>query len=205
MSVGAVSDSEVVEGTGWGDNSNSASSSRSSSRLELSSIMENEKNTSFLQSSPPHKANGIEVMDRNVEEYQSSWLSTRGAHSAPSSPSLVRARDQRQKQSRPITAQSNSYDDMSDRLWSRRSDAGSCDTNWNNGILDPNSISTSTSVYRNHVSEGDQGIILNSSPKLGSLKQYDPGNVKLKICSTRIFYFLKDYNCCRHDVSFQTN
>ena len=174
VSVPPLSDSEAVENTGWGDNSKSASSSRSSSRLELSSIMENEKNASFIQTSPSHKTNEMEVSGRSDEECPSSWLPTRGAHSAPSSPSLVRSRDQRHKLSRPITAQSNSYDDMSDRLWSRRTDTGSCGQNWDDGVLQH---SSNSNVYGNHVNEEGQRNVLNSSPKLGSFKQFESSNV----------------------------
>lgn len=172
-------DGDVFEGSGW-DNSNSASSSRSSSRLELSSIMENEKNattSSFLQTSPPSVSEGMEKSETD-QDYQSSWLSTRGAHSAPSSPSPVRSRDQRMKLSRPVTAQSNSYDDMSDRLWSRRtSDEPSvADMKW---ATDVGPSSSATNVYQNHLSDsgGDHGNVLNSSAKLGSFKQYETTGV----------------------------
>ena len=167
-----------MESTGW-DNSNSASSSRSSSRLELSSIMENEKNATtspFPQTSPPdtRENNGIDLMDESTTdlEYQNSWLPTRGAHSAPSSPSLVRSRDQRLKVTRPITAQPNSYDDMSDRLWSRpaNEDSSDADTNWNANVAH---TSSGSSVYHNHVNNvGDHADVLKSSQKLGSFKQY---------------------------------
>ena len=159
---------ETGESTAW-DNSNSASSSRSSSRLELSSIMENEKNisaSSFQQTTPP---DALSTCDANElsDEYPGSWISSRGARSAPSSPSLVRSRDQRMKFTRPVTAQSNSYDDMSDRLWSSRrtnDDPPDFDSAWSTNITQAQS---SSSIYSDRVSHRST-----SSPKLGSFKQY---------------------------------
>ena len=165
---GMAVEAETVESTGW-DNSNSASSSRSSSRLELSSIMENERNiaaSSFQQTTPPDVLNTCDVNELS-DEYPGSWISSRGAHSAPSSPSLVRSRDQRMKFPRPVTAQSNSYDDMSDRLWSSRrtsDDPPNFDSAWNTNITQAQS---SSSIYSERVSHRNT-----SSPKLGSFKQY---------------------------------
>ncbi len=161
-----AADTDVVESVGW-ENSNSASSSRSSSRLELSSIMENEKNaSSFQHTTSPDVANACDVKELS-DEYPGSWISTRGAQSAPSSPSLVRSRDQRMKFTRPVTAQSNSYDDMSDRLWSSRrtdDDPPDFDSLWNANITQAQS---SSSLYNQQVNR--RGT---SSPKLGSFKQY---------------------------------
>ena len=171
-------DGDAVEVSGW-DNSNSASSS--SSRLELSSIMENEKNattSSFLQTSPPSEGNDVMEKSETDHDYQSSWLSSRGARSAPTSPSLVRC-EQRMKLSRPVTAQSNSYDDMmSDRLWSRRTSDEPlvADIKWSSDV---GPTSSTTNVYQNHLNDSgvDYGNVLNSSAKLGSFKQYETTGV----------------------------
>ena len=159
-----TADTDAVE-TGW-ENSNSASSSRSSSRLELSSIMENEKNaSSFQRSTSPDVACDVKELS---DECPGSWISSRGAHSAPSSPSLIRSRDHRMKHTRPVTAQSNSFDDMSDRLWpSRRAnddDPPVFDSLWNANITQAQS---SSSIYNQQVNSHST-----SSPKLGSFKHY---------------------------------
>lgn len=167
QSAGMIVDTDVVESTAW-DNSNSASSSRSSSRLELSSIMENEKNvsTSTLQRTTSADEDNTCDVKELCDEYPASWISTRGAHSAPSSPSLVRSRDQHAKLSRPVTAQSSSFDDMSDRLWSSGTSDGppDFDSAWNANITQAQS---SSSIYSEHVTNRNT-----MSPKLGSFKQY---------------------------------
>jgi hypothetical protein len=159
-----AADTDAVEAAGW-ENSNSASSSRSSSRLELSSIMENEKNaSSFQRNTSPDVACDVACDVKELsDEYPGSWMSSRGAHSAPSSPSLVRSRDHRMKHTRPVTAQSNSYDDMSERLWRDSEDPPPVfDSLWNANITQAQS---SSSLYNQQVNR-------TSSPKLGSFKQY---------------------------------
>ena len=161
---GMATDMDAVESSAGWENSNSASSSRSSSRLELLGIMENEKNaSSFQQTTSPDNTCDVKELG---DEYPDSWISARGAHSAPSSPSIIRSRDQRTKFTRPVTAQSNSCDDMSDRLWSSRrtnDDPPDFDSTWNTNITQTQS---SSSIYNEHVNNH------NTSPKLGSFKQY---------------------------------
>lgn len=162
-------ETDAVDSAGW-ENSNSASSSRSSSRLELSSIMENEKNASLSSSFPPTSSldviNTCDVKELN-NECPGSWISSRGAHSAPSSPSLVRSRDDCARFSRPVTAQSNSYDDMSDRLWSSSrsyDNPQNFGSPWSTNITQTQS---SSRIYDEHISNRSS-----PSPKSGSFKQF---------------------------------